>query len=188
MAPALYLLNKTIKEAKKINLSTYLSLFILILINLYGVHSSILGKLFNVLIVLFIILEQNITFGIIAFCIILLLNNNLQEGLDNLTPPSSEKSDPSTLTVVDEDKGIDMNVPIATFKKEHCNKEGKLIDKTGKLVDLADLSTVFPNIEFNLKNEKCNPCEENCGFKLTGGNELLTVEQELRPIPSNVVG
>jgi hypothetical protein len=178
MAPALYLLNKTIKEAKKINLSTYLSLFILILINLYGVHSSILGKLFNVLIVLFIILEQNITFGIIAFCIILLLNNNLQEGLDNITPPSSEPT-PA-------DKGIDA---IATFKKEHCNKEGKLIDnKTGKLVDLDDLSTVFPNIEFNLKNEKCNPCEDNCGFKLTSGTELLTVEQDLRPIPSNVVG
>jgi len=187
MVPALYLLNKTIKEAKKINLSTYLSLFILTLINLYGAHSSILGKIINVLIVLFIILEQNITFGIIAFCIILLLNNNVQEGLDNLTPPSSELPDPTTVNPSDENQGIDMNDPIATFKKEHC-KEGKVIDKTGKLVDLADLSTVFPNIEFNLKNEKCNPCEENCGFKLTSGNELLTVEQELRAIPSNVVG
>lgn len=184
MTSALYLLNKTIKETKKINLSTYLSLFILILINLYGVHSSILGKLFNVLIVLFIILEQNITFGIIAFCIILLLNNNLQEGLDNITPPSSGLPEP-TMPHTEE---TNMNDPVATFKKEHCNKEGKLIDKAGKLVDLADLSTVFPNIEFNLKNEKCNPCEENCGFKLTSGTELLTVEQQLRSIPSNVVG
>ena len=181
---SLYLIEKSLKTVKNIDMSTYFSLFVVLTVNLYGLHSTILGKIINLLCILYLILTDNITFGIIAFLIILLLNNNGHiENFENNSKGSSN--------ILSTDKGTNENKPelndtIATFKSQHC-KNGKLVDKDGKEINITDLSNAFPNIQFNIENETCNPCDDNCNFKLTSDIERLTVEQKLRPINSTQI-
>ncbi len=180
---SLYLIEKSLKTVKKIDMSTYFSLFVVLLVNLYGLHSTILGKLINISCIIYLILNDNITFGIIAFFIVLLLNNGTVENFENNSKDSSVK----TSTEKEDNKNKpELNDTIATFKSEHC-ENGKLFDKDRKEINIADLSNVFPNIQFNIENEKCNPCDDNCNFKITSEIERISVEEKLRPTNSTQI-
>ena len=65
----------------------------------------------------------------------------------------------------------------ADFKKNNC-KDGKLM-KDGNVIDIKDLASAFPDIEFT--GEKCNPCNSNCSFNIKLGDEKLSDEEKLRP-------
>ena len=187
MSSILYLINQSLKSFKKIDISTFFLLFIVLLINLYGLHSTILGKVINILCVLYLILNNNLTFGIIAFLIILLLNNGNVENFE--TNNSKDNTNNPTNIVVSDDEAevnVELNDTLASFKSQHC-KNGKLVDKDGNEINITDLSTAFPNIKFNIENENCNPCEDNCNFKITSDVERITVEEKLRPLNSTQV-
>lgn len=199
MSSALYLIERSLKAIKKVDMSTYILLFIVLLTNLYGLYSTILGKMISLLSVIYLILNNNVTFGIIAFLFVLLLNNGTVENFENngendsktnskidetTIDPSSENS--SNRVIKETETTVELNDTIATFKTQHC-KNGKLVDKDGKEINVSDLSNVFPNIKFNIENEKCNPCDDNCGFKITSDVERITVEEKLRPTSSTEI-
>lgn len=183
MSSTLYLIEQSFKTVNKIDMSTYLSLFIVLTVNLYDLHSTILGKAINLLCILYLILNDNITFGIIAFLIVLLLNNGNVENFENNSKDNSNEL--PTENKANENKP-ELNDTIATFKSQHC-KNGKLVDKDGKEINVTDLSNAFPTIQFNIENEKCNPCDDNCNFKITSDIERLTVEEKLRPTNSTQI-
>lgn len=190
MSSGLYLINQSLKAIKKVELSTYISIFIVLLINIYGLYPTILGKVVSILSVIYLILNNNITFGIIGFLIILLLNNGNVENFEN--KDSDEKKTEQQDTTLSSEKvevsesKVEINDPIASFKAKHC-KNGNLLDNDGKTINISDLSSVFPHIKFNIENEKCNPCEDNCDFKLTSETERIAVEEKLRPTSSTQV-
>lgn len=181
MSSTLYLINQSLKAFKKIDMNTYILLFVVLIVNLYGLHLTILGKLINLMCVLYLILNDNLTFGLIAFLIILLLNNGNVENFETNNPKDQ------SVPIIDEPKTkVELNDTIASFKSQHC-KDGKLVDKDGNEINITDLSSAFPNIKFNIENENCNPCEDNCNFKITSDVERITTEEKLRPVSSTMV-
>lgn len=199
-------INTMIKEMKKIHPSTYFALFVIILVNLYGIYSSALGKIISLFALIYIVLNENVKLALISFFIILLLNNkNNKEGFENKNEENSNKENAKDDSSVNDKEDIDnkkeskipteesseskesteINDPVASFKKLHC-KNSKLM-KNGVEINIADLNSVFPQLKFNLENEKCNPCEDNCQFKITSGTERITVEERLRPTSSTAV-
>jgi len=188
MTSALYLINQSFKAFKKINITTYISFLVLLFVNIYGLYPSILGKIINVLLVMYLILDNNITFGLIAFLIIILLNNKTVENFENNLDETIESSTEEKQTILETttETETEINDPIATFKSKYC-KNGKLVDENNNPVNISDLSTVFPHIKFNLENQQCNPCEDNCDFKLTSETERISVEEKLRPTNSSQV-
>lgn len=205
-------LSNTIKQFTNINQSTFFALFLLIIINSYGLYKNALGKLFSLIAVIYI-LNNNITIGIVSFLILILLNNNnsienfeneknddknkddkdikdkdpkdshsIPKDNDNLESNINESSSNNISTNND---NSEINDPIASFKKLHC-KNGKAM-KDGIEINISDMTTTFPQLKFNLENEKCNPCEDNCRFKITSSKELITVEESLRPKSSSPV-
>ncbi len=201
-------LSNTIKQFTNINQSTFFALFLLIIINSYGLYKNTLGKLFSLMIVIYI-LNNNITIGIASFLIILLLNNNNSiENFENekkddkddnnkdkndkdpkdihsSVPKTNDNSESNILTDTTNNENSEINDPIASFKKLHC-KNGKAM-KDGVEINVSDMTTTFPQLKFNLENEKCNPCEDNCRFKITSSKELITVEESLRPKSSSPI-
>lgn len=186
MSSALYLINQTFKALKKIDMTTYISFLILLFINIYGLYPSILGKITNVLLVLYLILDNNLTFGLIAFLMIILLNNKTVENFENNLDETTKNSTEENQTDVETKTETEINDPVASFKSKYC-KNGKLVDENNNPVNISDLSTVFPHIKFNLENQQCNPCEDNCDFKLTSETERISVEEKLRPTDSSQV-
>jgi hypothetical protein len=183
MSLAVFLTARIAKEIKQTHVSTYLMLLVLVLVNLYGLYSTNLGKLLTLISVAYIILNENIKLGILSFLIVLLLNNKNIEGFEGDKPPKPEdETEPSENK---NDNSPDTNDSIASFKALHC-KNGKIM-KDGKEIDVANLSNEFPQLKFNLENEKCNPCEDNCDFKMTSSVERIAVEEKLRPQTSGNV-
>jgi len=201
-------LNDMIKEMKKTHASTYFALLILLIVNLYGIYSSALGKLISLVAVIYIVLNENVKLGLLSFFIILLLNNkNSKEGFENEGKSDKEHAKDNSSTSKEQKKEDDMNKdkdsksnvsetshtsetseindPIASFKKLHC-KNSKIM-KDGVEISIADMTNAFPQLKFNLENEKCNPCEDNCHFKITSGAERITVEEKLRPTSSTAI-
>jgi hypothetical protein len=183
--------SQLMNEIKKTPPSTYLMLVILILINLYGLYSSALGKIISLFAVIYIVLNENIKLGLISFFIVLLLNNNKnKEGFENEGNTKDEKnakdnSTPSNDTSSNTNDISEINDQIASFKKLHC-KNSKIM-KDGNEINIDDMTSTFPQLKFNLENEKCNPCEDNCDFKITSSKERLTAEERLRPTSSTAV-
>ena len=197
--------NRTIKEMKNIHGPSYLMFLLLLIINMNGLYASTLGKLITLFTVMYIILNENLKLGVLSFLTVLLLNNNSIEGFENKTDNDEKKSekddeknakdkqDNLSNTNLDETKetsnenndSTEVNDPIASFKKLHC-KNGKVM-KDNKEINIADLSSTFPQLKFNLENEKCNPCGDNCDFKITSSTERITVEEQLRPSSSTDV-
>jgi len=182
--------SEIINQIKKTHPSTYLMFVVLILTNLYGLYSSALGKIISLFAVIYIVLNENVKLGIISFLIVLLLNNNKnKEGFENEGNTKDEKNakDDSTPSNNESSKNdiSEVNDEIAYFKKLHC-KNGKIM-KDGSEINIADMATTFPQLKFNLENEKCNTCEDNCDFKITSSKERLTAEESLRPASSTAV-
>ena len=202
---------QVIKELERIpNKILLLSVFVLLL-QLYNFHYTILGKLLIIVIVLFITISHKYL-GLLLTFISLFLNHKIIEGMEPMDKPTSsdsssknnaelnndkaETNETSTNALVEPKKdindivenpipnnGVETNDAIATFKKIHC-KNGKILDKDGKEIQINDLSKYYPAIKFELENGKCNPCEDSCKFKLTSSSERLTVEENLRPSSS----
>ena len=59
------------------------------------------------------------------------------------------------------------------FVKKYC-KDGKV-----------DQSMNPPTLKY--KNQKCNPCDDDCDFEITSAQEQLTVDEALRPKESNSI-
>ena len=203
--------NRIIKEIKKTHTSTYAILLLIIVINMYDYYSSALGKLINLMLVIYLMLNENVILGLISFFIVLLLNNkNYKEGFNDVVgtkdterPNKDKEGDKSSSinetlneesTFAKDSKDVnkndlsenpETNDSIASFKKLHC-KNGKFM-KDGSEINIADLTSNFPQLKFNLENEKCNPCEDNCQFKITSGNERLSIEEQLKPKPSSAI-
>lgn len=206
---------QVIKELERIpNKILFLSVFVLLL-QLYNFHSAFLGKLLIVLIIVFITIN-NKYLGLLLTFVSLFLNQTIGETIetmesmekseektvkpnDNIALDKSQDSNSSLTNNLEEKKDIndivenplpnnevETNDAISTFKKIHC-KNGKILDKDGKEIQINDLSKYYPAIKFELENEKCNPCEDSCKFKLTSSSERITVEEKLRPTSSTSV-
>jgi len=201
---------QVMKELERIpNKILLLSVFVLLL-QLYNFHSAFLGKLLIIIIVIFITINHKFL-GLLLTLISLLLNQKITETMETMETMDKKESVPIPSTKTnndskveeksDEKDKIDMNkivenpIPnndvetndaIATFKKIHC-KNGKILDKDGKEIQINDLSKYYPAIKFELENGKCNPCEDGCKFKLTSSSERISVEENLRPSSSSTV-
>ena len=121
----------------------------------------------------------------LSFLIILLLNNRTVENFETNNPKDIPNIPTQDIKSADNVK-VELNDSMASFKSQHC-KNGKLIDKNGNEINITDLSTTFPSIKFNIENDKCNPCEDNCNFKITSDVERITVEEKLRPLNSTQI-
>ena len=51
---------------------------------------------------------------------------------------------------------------------------------------LSDINSHFPQIVFDINN-KCNPCDKDCLFKITSGDELLSTDELLRSKNSTLI-
>lgn len=199
---------QVIKELERIpNKILLLSVFVLLL-QLYNFHSAFLGKLLIIVIIVFITINHR-NLGLLLTFVSLLLNQKITETMEtmekqnspsqtNTTTPET-KSPPIFPTTIEPKKdindivenpipntGVETNDAIATFKKIHC-KNGKILDKDGKELQINDLNKYYPAIKFELENGNCNPCENSCKFKLTSSSERITVEENLRPTSSSTV-
>jgi len=186
MSSTLFLIDQLIKSIKKIDLSNIILVIAILLINIYGFYQNILGKIITIVSIIYLVLNDNLTLGIISFLIILLLNNRTIETFENKQNSKNEKNETNDKENDVNDTKVELNDTIATFKTQHC-KNGKLLDKDGKIINVSDISTVFPHIKFNIENEKFNPCEDNCDFKITSEIERISVEEKLRPTNSSQV-
>jgi len=139
--------------------------------------NSILGRLLVLSLIIAATFKKT-EYGILGAIVYVMLDKSIMEGMSNNNTKHSDES---------KNKNIDTNDAIASFKKKHC-KNGELIDNDGKTIDIKDLAANFPEISFNLENNNtCNPCDEKCNFKLTSGNERISVEEKMRPVDSATV-
>ena len=155
--------------------------------------NSILGRLIFILFIIFATLKKK-EFGILAAILYVIIDENLVEGMttnDTIINSNNIANIANTVnnndTKSSENMTNEINDAVASFKIKHC-KNGNIIDKNGNPIDLKDLASNFPEISFNLENfDTCNPCAEDCNFKLTSGQERITVEEKLRPVDSAVI-
>jgi hypothetical protein len=75
-----------------------------------------------------------------------------------------------------EEEDTEENTP-ENFRKNYCDND-ELRDDDGNVVELSDMSTVFPQLKF--KKAECNPCDTKCVFTITDGNEQIETEEELK--------
>lgn len=74
------------------------------------------------------------------------------------------------------------NMDTNNFRNKYC-KNNKLM-KEGNVISNEQISETFPNLYF--KNNKCNPCDDNCEFNITTSSERLTTEDNIRPTSSKL--
>jgi len=70
------------------------------------------------------------------------------------------------------------------WRRDNCSQDNMPVFNN-KIVPLGDLNKVFKNISF--LNDPCNPCDENCKFKVTSSDDKLTTQESIRPISSNIL-
>ena len=142
--------------------------------------NSLLGRLVIVSLIIAATLKKTY-YGVLAALILLYIDNTV-EGMTNNDANANAKPSEDTET----DK-VETNDAVASFKNKHC-KDGKLVGKDGKPIDIKDLASHFPELSFNLeKGATCNPCAEKCNFKLTSSEERISVEEKMRPVDSATV-
>jgi len=71
------------------------------------------------------------------------------------------------------------------FKTKYC-VHGKLM-KDDKEVDLADITSVFPQVKYVDDDDKCNVCSDDCKFDIVNSKEQLHTEENIRASDSNKV-
>jgi|688.fasta_scaffold14677_9 hypothetical protein len=164
--------------------------------NMYYALSTILGKsiLLGIIILLTALMPN------LGICIVLILfifnSQNIYEGLENNTSnnhdnkhdnkddnkhdnkhDNKDDNKPHTLT--------EINDAVASFKKKYC-VNGQLINNKKEKIILSDINLHFPQIVFDINN-KCNPCNNDCLFKITSGDELLSTDELLRSKNSTLI-
>jgi hypothetical protein len=197
-----------LKELGKIPNNVLLLSIFIILLQLYSFNFTFLGKLVTIISIIYVTINHK-SLGLLLIIVSLFLNYKINENLDIMeskssTMPStsshsskisnenintdSPSSDSNTLPQPKktDPKDLELNDAISTFKKVHC-KNGKILDKDGKEIQINDLNKYYPAIKFELENAKCNPCDSNCKFTLTSSSERLTVEEKLRPTSSSEI-
>jgi len=164
--------------------------------NIYYASSTILGKsiLLCIIILLTAIMPK------LGICIVLLLfifnTQDIYEGLENNTPDTHDINNNDKHDVKQENKhdikqdnnshtSTEINDAVASFKKTHC-VNGQLINNKKENVLLSDINSYFPQIVFDINN-KCNPCDKDCLFKITSGDELLSTDELLRSKNSTLI-
>ena len=171
--------------------------------NMYYDSSTILGKsILLCVIILLTALMPNLGIGMVLLLFIF-NTQEIYEGLKNNTPNT-----PNTPDINNDDKHNDtsnikqynkqynkqdnkshtsteINDAIASFKKTHC-VNGQLINNKKEKVLLSDINSYFPQIVFDINN-KCNPCDKDCLFKITSGDELLSTDELLRSKNSTLI-
>jgi hypothetical protein len=144
--------------------------------------NSLLGRLIVVSLIVAATLKKP-QYGILAAVLYVIVDNNILEGMSNNTSKDEDENDNKD----ENDTKVEINDAVASFKNKHC-KDGKLVNKEGKPIDIKDLAAHFPEISFNLeKGNTCNPCAEKCNFKLTSSDERIAVEEKMRPVDSATV-
>lgn len=168
--------------------------------NMYYSSSTILGKsiLLCIIILLTALMPQ---LGIGMVLLLFIFNTQeIYEGLENNTPNTPDINNDDKSNIKQEDKhdikqdikqdnkshtSTEINDAIASFKKTHC-VNGQLINNKKENVLLSDINSYFPQIVFDINN-KCNPCDKDCLFKITSGDELLSTDELLRPKNSTLI-
>lgn len=189
-----------IKEFEKIPNNIFFYIILVLLLQFYNFQYIALGKLIIITIIV-IITINNKKIGLLLAIISLFLNQKITETMENNENNENKKLDlnqtikknhKNIINQLNEqsnenqnklNNNIELNDAIATFKKIHC-KNGKIIDKNGKELQINDLSKYYPSIKFELENKNCNPCKDSCNFKLTSSNERISIEEKMRPIPA----
>ena len=168
--------------------------------NIYYASSTILGKsILLCIIILLTSLMPNLGIGIVLLLFIF-NNQDIYEGLENnrLNTPdinNNIKHDDKDNIKQDIKQAIkqdnkshtstEINDAVASFKKTHC-VNGQLINDKKENVLLSDINSYFPQIVFDINN-KCNPCDKDCLFKITSGDELLSTDELLRSKNSTLI-
>ena len=133
---------------------------------LVGFSKSFHGK-FILIILTIIITYYNITGGILMAMLIIFLEEFNYEHNNN--PIIYEGFEGETISNIG-------------FRGKNC--KGKiLVDEDGDKVYEEYIGDVFPEIKF--KSTKCNPCDENCKYKVTSQNEKLSMMEAMRSENSN---
>ena len=166
--------------------------------HLSSIYCSNVGKVFILAAILFLA-YRHVYFGVAGVLVYIYLNYTYKEGLENMEEKGSNSMNESTPNENETTKEEDDVVPIpteenkSTSSKEdelktsflkHC-KDGKLYDDKNNLVDLNDISSVFPNLKFT--GDKCNPCNVNCGFTISTSSDRIASEESMRPIDSTTL-
>ena len=84
-----------------------------------------------------------------------------------------------TLSSVNSVEGM-ANKDVDEFRKANC--KGDKLYKGKDLVSIAQVAKMFPNVKF--EGNPCNPCDTSCNFSMSTTTEQLTVEEDLKPKPS----
>ena len=84
-----------------------------------------------------------------------------------------------TLTSVNNVEGM-ANKDVDEFRKTNC--KGNKLYKGKDLVSITEVAKMFPNVKF--EGNPCNPCDSSCNFSMSTSTEQLTVEEDLKPKPS----
>ena len=84
-----------------------------------------------------------------------------------------------TLNSVNNVEGM-TNKDVDDFRSTNC-KNNELY-KGDEKVSISQVANMFPNVKFS--GDKCNPCDSNCQFSISTTTEQLTVEENIKPKPS----
>lgn len=84
-----------------------------------------------------------------------------------------------TLNSIDSIEGM-TNKDVDKFRKTNC--KGDKLYKGKDLVSIAQVAKMFPNVKFT--ENPCNPCDTNCNFSISTTTEQLSVEENLKQVPS----
>lgn len=147
--------------------------------------NSLLGRLIIVSLIIAATLKKTY-YGVLAAILLFYIDNRI-EGMSNKKDANSDADTDAKSPEDSKNDKVEINDAVASFKNKHC-KDGKLVGKDGKPIDVKDLASLFPEISFDLeKGATCNPCAEKCNFKLTSSEERITVEEKMRPVDSATV-
>lgn len=153
-----------------------------------SIYCSNVGKVF-ILAGILLLAYRHLWFGVAGVILYIYLNYTYKEGMENMEsssedPDDSEKKETTESHSKEENQvERDEEDPKTAFLKQ-C-KDGKLYDDKNNLVDVKDISTVFPNLKFT--GEPCNPCDSECGFTITTSSDRLATEESVRPVDSTTL-
>lgn len=134
--------------------------------------NTFIGKLLLILILVATTLQSTIS-GIFVAILIIVLSESVYEGMEN-------KEDTDIKDEVDKEQ--EQFEKIKDMRTKHCKTDKEkviFVDAKGNELSLEEIQQKYPSIAFN--KDLCNPCDEACGFQITGSLEQLSTQDALRP-------
>ena len=128
---------------------------------LVNFSNTFFGKLILISVLVVTTLHSTLS-GIFIGLLIVMLSENVYEGMENQKNSEEQNSEQS----------------VKEFRDKHCSERQTFVDSKGNELSLEEIKQKYPSIKFD--NDTCNPCDNSCNFQITDSSEQLNVQHTLR--------